>query len=299
MQKIKIKAFTLIELLVVIVIIGILSALIIIGMSSTTQKATIAKAQVFSNSLRNSLMDDLVSDWKLDGNTNDSWGSVNGTNNGATLTSDCISGQCYSFNGAAGAPQYVDLTTSTSLDTSSKTIGVWFNSVNGGEAHKTIVGRAHYNGPNDSEGYDLWLNSANVIYATVGDGTANFINASQGSVVVPGKWFYAIMTHNASATTNNLKLYINGIMYDQKSVTGYTPFLHATALGRQSSYDYYYFLGKIDEVRYYDAAIPISQIQQNYYVGLNKLYAKQNIDNAEYQQRIASLRQSVGVGEPN
>ncbi|MFA5013035.1 MAG: type II secretion system protein, partial [Candidatus Paceibacterota bacterium] len=37
MQKIN-KAFTLIELLVVIAIIGILSALIVVGMNSTTQK---------------------------------------------------------------------------------------------------------------------------------------------------------------------------------------------------------------------------------------------------------------------
>jgi prepilin-type N-terminal cleavage/methylation domain-containing protein len=67
MRRINISAFTLIELLVVIAIIGILSALIIVGMSSTTQKATIAKAQVFSNSLRNSLMNNLISEWKFNG----------------------------------------------------------------------------------------------------------------------------------------------------------------------------------------------------------------------------------------
>ncbi|MDD5569203.1 MAG: prepilin-type N-terminal cleavage/methylation domain-containing protein [Candidatus Pacebacteria bacterium] len=43
----KIKAFTLIELLVVIAIIGILSGLIIVGMSGATQKATIAKRRLF------------------------------------------------------------------------------------------------------------------------------------------------------------------------------------------------------------------------------------------------------------
>ena len=49
------KAFTLIELLVVIAIIGILSGLIVVTMSGVTQKARIAKAQAFSNSLRNAL----------------------------------------------------------------------------------------------------------------------------------------------------------------------------------------------------------------------------------------------------
>ncbi|MFA5013447.1 MAG: type II secretion system protein, partial [Candidatus Paceibacterota bacterium] len=90
MNKRLFRAFTLIELLVVIAIIGILSALIIVGMNSTTQKATIAKAQVFSNSLRNSLMGNLISEWKFDqvnvpaaNQTPDSWSGGNtGTLNG-------------------------------------------------------------------------------------------------------------------------------------------------------------------------------------------------------------------------
>ena len=49
MHKIKQLAFTLIELLVVIAVIGILSGLIVVSMSGVTNKATIAKAQVFSN----------------------------------------------------------------------------------------------------------------------------------------------------------------------------------------------------------------------------------------------------------
>lgn len=280
------KSFTLIEMLVVIVIIGILSAFILVGMSSITAKANIAKGQAFANSLNNSLLLSRVSEWKLDGNANDSWGTNNGAVTGATLSSDCVSGQCYNFNGVAGTPHCIDLTTSTSLDTNSKTIGVWFNSTNGGEAHKTIIGRAHYNGPNDSEGYDLWLTNTNALYATVGDGTANFINAAQAGVIVPGRWFYVTMIHDYNSTTNNLKLYINGIMYDQKSVTGYSPFVHATSLGRQSSYDYYYFLGKIDEARYYNTALTTSQIQENYYLGLNKLFKNQGIALEEYAQRL-------------
>jgi prepilin-type N-terminal cleavage/methylation domain-containing protein len=56
MKKTVSIAFTLIELLVVIAIIGILSGLIVVTMNGVTQKANIAKAQVFSNSLRNALM---------------------------------------------------------------------------------------------------------------------------------------------------------------------------------------------------------------------------------------------------
>jgi len=59
------KSFTLIEILVVIVIIGILSAFIIVSMSGVSQKATIAKGQAFANSLKNALM----ITWSLNGNS--------------------------------------------------------------------------------------------------------------------------------------------------------------------------------------------------------------------------------------
>ena len=65
MNKLLKTAFTLIELLVVIAIIGILSGLIVVSMSGVTEKANIAKSQVFSNSLRNSLMINTVSQYNF------------------------------------------------------------------------------------------------------------------------------------------------------------------------------------------------------------------------------------------
>jgi prepilin-type N-terminal cleavage/methylation domain-containing protein len=116
MHKLLKQAFTLIELLVVIAIIGILSGLIVVAMGGVTEKASIAKSQVFSNSLRNSLMLNLVSEWKFDGVTTeraatnadviDSWGSVNNGTIPASPAiptikpeSDCVSGSCLSFDG--------------------------------------------------------------------------------------------------------------------------------------------------------------------------------------------------------
>ena len=64
-------AFTLIELLVVIAIIGILSGLIITTMSGATESARIAKLKVYSNSVRDTLGANMVSEWKFDGPTGD------------------------------------------------------------------------------------------------------------------------------------------------------------------------------------------------------------------------------------
>lgn len=294
MKKVQI-AFTLIELLVVIAIIGILSGLIIVGMSGMTQSANMAKAKVFSNSLRGALMMNLVSEWRLDGDASDLWGDNEGTAVGTTISTDCVSGSCYSFNGAVGSPQYINLTNSTSIDTQSKTIGLWFNSTNGGESQKSIIGRVYDNGPNDSRGYFIWLSSGNTLHACVGDSTANFVDASKSGLIVPGKWFYVTMTHDYSSAVNNLKLYIDGIMYDQKTITGYSSYSNNTALGRASGFDYFYFLGKIDEVRYFKAALTTSQVKEQYYAGLNSLFVYGQIDKEEYSKRMSELAKNLHI----
>lgn len=65
----KSKSFTLIELLVVIVIIGILAGIIIISTTSSIEKANIAKAHSFSNTIKNELFFNLVSEWTFDEDT--------------------------------------------------------------------------------------------------------------------------------------------------------------------------------------------------------------------------------------
>jgi hypothetical protein len=80
-----------------------------------TQKANIAKSQVFSNSLRSALMMNMIGEWKFDNVSGtvdlpladgtsipDSWSTNSGlTIGGPTLKDekDCISGKCLSFDG--------------------------------------------------------------------------------------------------------------------------------------------------------------------------------------------------------
>ena len=95
------KSFTLIELLVVIVIIGILAGVIMISTSSSIDKANIAKSKVFSESVKNDLMLNLISEWKFNGDVLDDWNSVATTNSGITFLSneECIDSECGFFDG--------------------------------------------------------------------------------------------------------------------------------------------------------------------------------------------------------
>ncbi|MFA5432370.1 MAG: prepilin-type N-terminal cleavage/methylation domain-containing protein [Candidatus Paceibacterota bacterium] len=160
----KLFAFTLIELLVVIAIIGILSGLIVVSMSGVTQKANIAKAQVFSNSLRNSLMANIVGEWKMDDGSgsvaSDTWTKINNgnltsfdfntTTSGWRVESQCIFNGCLQFD---GSNDWVDLdsrVSSVPTGVSNITVGAWVKWSSVPVSNQVIVA---YGGNNSATGF--------------------------------------------------------------------------------------------------------------------------------------------------
>jgi hypothetical protein len=53
------------------------------------------------------------------------------------------------------------------------------------------------------------------------------------------------------------------------------------------------FLGTIDEIKIYNSVLSISANQEDYYVGLNSLLLKNEIDNQEYVLRTAQLKNII------
>jgi len=283
MDKFIKQAFTLIELLVVIAIIGILSGLIVVSMGGMTTKATIAKAQVFSNSLRNALMLDLVSEWKFDGTLTDSW---NGGNNGTWYSpinssaanyrpsTECISGQCLSFD---GTDDYVAINDKNNLDIVSKmTIAIWVKKVNSTTLGKGILTKEGLGG------YTLVLD-----YITA-DSKISFvaptIDSRKMSNALDDNWHCIVLTIDESS--NSLKFYLDGNLDSSQTATGT---LAANTSNILLGYRSNYFSGLMDEIRIYSDVIPTSQIKENYYSGLNSLFANGNINKQEYNQRLINL----------
>jgi prepilin-type N-terminal cleavage/methylation domain-containing protein len=297
MSTFKRTAFTLIELLVVIAIIGILSGLIVVSMGGVTQKASIAKAQVFSNSLKNSIMLDLVSEWKFDevntpttGKTPDAWGG----NNAGTLkengyasacdtthcpqlqTSGCVFNSCLSFDGVT---DYVDCGNTTNLAVvDAITIEAWVkNGINSG--NQTIVSRGNdwflykYN-----SSYEFQIRNSSNVLATASGGNSST------------DWVHLVGTYTNGST---VKIYINGVLQYSPAQTGTIRNQNtATLIGTQyayhtgGTYNDYFFTGLIDNIRFYDSAVSTSQIKENYYIGLNKLLFDGKISRENYFNRL-------------
>ena len=279
-------AFTLIELLVVIAIIGILSGLIVVTINGVTQKANIAKAQVFSNSLRNALMLNLVSEWKFDGSgvadggnattsyTQDSWGTNNGTIGGTPLVysgSSCVYSSCLSFGGSS---DYLNCGNSTSFNiTDNITVEMWI---------KPAIDNKYLIDKTSAYSFILETN----YYPTA----SLMASKIESNVAVPqNQWSQIAFSRDA---VNGILVYINGVKVATTVVYGSQNPSGSITVNANNFYvgEYgggtYRFSGLIDNVRLYSAAIPVSQIKEQYYAGLNSLLINGGITKEEYLSRL-------------
>ena len=313
MSKLIKQAFTLIELLVVIAIIGILSGLIVVSMSGVNQKATIAKAQVFSNSLRNSLLLNIVSEWRFDGTTadgsvatvNDVLNTWSNVNNGTVAfpptvktNSSCVSGSCLLFSGAAasGSYNYVDFGTNSSLSVGlgDATVSLWVKFDNAtAPMNETMINCGASAATIGSDGYWIFrYNGTNRLYVRFMDGeTAAYAQGYLSAVdsLVADTWYNIVVVFTRASTA---QAYINGantgasfsITAQQGSVVNSLGY----KIGSYSS-SAHRLAGLMDDIRLYNAAMPTSQIKEQYYAGLNSLLSSGQITEKEYSERINSI----------
>lgn len=272
MNKLLKQAFTLIELLVVIAIIGILSGLIVVSMSGVTTNATIAKSKVFANSLRNSLMLNLVSEWRLDGDGIDSWGDNDGTVTGTTWetnTNNCVNNSCIKFSGGVG--DYVQMAAITELTTGKPFIlSAWVYPQSTG-TYRVIMGY--------DANHRLLISLGGQLLSQQG------VNLYSANGAIPNdSWSYVVYWNNGTEE----RWYVNGSLSGTPNSMTAAEWDAAFKLGQYDLVNYSY-KGRIDEVRIYNAAVTISQIRKQYYLGLNKLLSNGVITKEEYSNKLEDL----------
>lgn len=296
------KSFTLIEILVVIVIIGILSAFILVGLGSITNSATIARGKAFINSMDNSLLLARISQWKLDetgttATTIDSWGTNTGTLTNFVFTdansgwrTDCTSNYCLSFDGTNDYVDIIgsDVNTNNLAITGAITLSAWvkFRTVG---IDGCIMGRGDWLG-NGNYGYSLLKYGAdNRIYFVTHSATTEDQQSSTFAID-DTSWHFVVANWDGTTDANGKKIYIDGLLRNQKTSTISSMGQPANTfkIGRRNN-GTYHFPGLIDDARVYNQAMSASQIEQNYYIGLNKLYNNNNVSKQEYISKINEL----------
>ncbi len=287
------KSFTLIEILIVIVVIGSLSAFVLVGMSSITESANITKGKAFADSLRNLLLTSLVSEWKLDGNANDSWGVNNGTLVGPThlpvlkTGPDCVLGSCYQFD---GTEDYVSIINNNNLSFGSDnfSINLWMKQ----NVYNFLGGIIWHGNPEGASGFYFRANSMDTMQFLVRNG-ATYANIVK-TIGSGNKWNNITI----QLKNNYLEMYSNGIdlgghvsIANPNSTTSSDMFIGRDPLALR------YFNGLIDSVQIYSQALSTSQIEQNYFIGLNSLYNNGKLTRVEYSQRLTQLKYNLSSNE--
>jgi type II secretory pathway pseudopilin PulG len=295
------KSFTLIEIMSVVLIIAIVSGFIIINTTNSRIQSEIARGKAFSLSMVTSLAGSFVSEWKFDSGTvlvdtaanandvKDTWGANDGTINGTPTVrggTNCISGRCLSFNGST---DFVDCGSGDSLHpTRYMTFAVWVKPGSSQVQYADIFGNHNKVG---IDGYVIQQdgNLLNKYYFVYGNGSA-WQGGTFTTQLNTSQWnFYVAQKNNTI-----IKIYLNGSYVNQENVTGditYAANHHIfIGLGYASTR---YFNGLIDDVRIFNAALPVSQINQMYYSGLEKLLSSGQITKEEYNQRIVELNNNL------
>lgn len=294
----RLVAFTLIELLVVIAIIGILSGLIVVAMSGITNSANIAKAQIFSNSLRNSLMMNLVSEWKLDEtsgiSTADSWsGGSTGTltnfnldaTDGWRSGSDCVSSGCLQFD---GSNDYITLS-DNNLKMDDITVEFWIKPgiiINGSPIRTNTTNKFYV--AFHPDGTFTW-------HVRKSDNTGSYIYSN--TAVSVNKWHHVVGTYKSQSFQS---FYLDGLRVANLSNITWSPLVVAGNYGWTIGYADWsaspaFYKGYIDNVRIYNDAMPVSYVREQYYTGLNKLLTSGQVDKKEYSERISKFAESLQI----
>jgi prepilin-type N-terminal cleavage/methylation domain-containing protein len=286
------KAFTLLELLVVITIIGILSSIVMVSMSGSTDSASIVKGKAYAQQVHALLGHEAVGVWNFDEGTENTCSAtedvcdISGHNNHGIFYGDTqfvdsdIEGYALSFD---GTDDYVSAGGDFS-GVEAFTVEAWVKTPGSSDFFDTLVS---FRGGNLPIVAPVYTSGASIIAL----GSSNYKYFSHSPVNIDdNSWHHVVfvVVGNDQGDIANAKMYADGIEQNSSSISqgGLPNSKTSVTIGKYSSL---YYLGLIDEVRIYSSALSATEIQKHYVQGLKKLLVSQAITQAEYDQRMEGL----------
>jgi prepilin-type N-terminal cleavage/methylation domain-containing protein len=271
-MKQNLRGFTVIELLVVIAVIGVLASIVLVSLSGTRDRASVAKTLLYSNQIYHSLGADIAGNWNfdegsgttaLDSSGYNNHGTING---GATYTTDTpqkAAGQgagkyALSFD---GTNDYV--ATGLTIDTSQNATIEGWAFVTTKSIDQSLIGNGSYN-----DNFNFGIEGNNHYFWS-------WANAGKYSVIADAislnAWYHwALVANNGTAY-----YYVNGsvvdtLTYGGGAKTGQSIFIGARRYQSSPYQAVQFWHGKIDEVRIYSRALTTFEIQRHYAEGIER-----------------------------
>lgn len=207
------------------------------------------------------LQDNLVSYWKLDGNSNDSVGSNNGTDSNVSYNASYGKiGQGALFNGISS---YISTPTGSRI-TANGTISCWFKTTSTA-TYQEIFGNETAN-----EYHRVAMTATGQIYVYILTGGVEKVNLTSTQTYRDGLWHHLVMRWGIGG----MKIYVDGVNILSSADTSYGN----GTVGIQIGVNYnvgtrvWYFNGNIDEFGFWSRALTSTEITQLYNSGAGLTY---------------------------
>lgn len=249
-------------------------------------------------------MANLIGEWKFDElssafegqSVKDTWGDNDcvlstGSDGLDKLKSgsDCVYGKCLYFEGST---DYLSCGSNVSIGLNSFTWSFWGKTAVNSVGQTVIYRLASTTG---------WIGRFSMPYTS----TTNVLFYVTQSSYVNGSIFrYANPQANSSNTTDNKwhflvatcdrsqhkapDVYLDGVL-NNGGAAGYCDQLTDDIPAGIFYIGYGGFTGFVDEVRVYSAAIPVSQIREQYYAGMNRLLANGDLTKDDYEYSVVKI----------
>lgn len=270
------KAFTLIELLVVIAIIGVIASIVLVNLRGAREKAELAKALQFHQSINHSLGAYAVGVWSFDDSIADgSAADISGYNNHCYIVGSPVEEPEGIFRKAirfdSNTSGYLDCKKRGSLEmgTSDWTITAWVKTDVTTE-HRSIVRKGA--GATNVEGYwfTYYANDDDLRFF-IGNGITRLNATSNSNLNInDNTWHFVAVS---AIRSSNANFYLDGKdvgSFDISSFDG-QDITHSIELTISDHVNASYrWDGLIDEVRIYREALIAGEIQKQYAEGVKR-----------------------------
>ena len=182
---------------------------------------------------------------------------------------------------------YLDVNSTSTAQLSKFSVAAWFKTSTDYNSNAFIVNKA---GASDNLNYAIWMTNAEKVGAGFETSSGNDIFATSPLSYSDGKWHYAVVTFDGTTVT----LYLDGLPVGTRIASGIPDSggEEPMRMGAHSDALSNFFVGNLDEIRVWNAALTAQQVADAYN---GKFDTKGQIEYLDFSEPIVSSNNTAQI----